>query len=370
MHILHIYKDYHPVKGGIENLIKWMAEAHVASGHQVDVLVASLDSKASTIELNGVDIHKIPRFGTFASVPLTPTLPFSLQKFKPDILHIHSPYPPGELFGTLLSQAKYRVLTYHSDVVRQKVILQFYKPFLKWVLNQVDVIMPSSQNYLNTSPFLAPHHNKCQIIPFGIDLIRFNKPIDDNLVEFIKVKFGNPLLLFVGRLRYYKGLDTLIEAVAKVPDANLLIVGTGPMKAELVTLVNQLNLGDRVHFAGDISDEDLPTYYQAADCFILPSNSRAEAFGIVLLEALAAGLPLITTELGTGTSFVNLHNQTGFVVPPNNPIDLAEGINTLLKDSSLRQKFAQAALNRAKTEFTKDVMVKRVEKVYNDLVNR
>lgn len=366
MKIVHIYKDYHPVVGGIENTIRWLAETQAAAGHEVTVLVASLDRTSRQQTLNGVTVHKLARWGTAASTPLTPGLPLAIRRYRADIAHLHSPYPPGELFNSLLGRSAYSVITYHSDIIRQKALLRFYGPLLRWTLRNVDRIMPTSPNYIETSPFLRPHRDKCRVVPLGVDCDRFQRP-QPSLARAIRERVGRPIVLFVGRLRYYKGLEALVEAVARVPAAGLVIVGDGPLRAELEARAAGLRLGERVHFAGQVDDETLPAYYQAADCFVLPSNSRAEAFGVVLLEAMAAGLPLISTELGTGTSFVNVHGQTGLVVPPEDVAALAGAIESLLADEALRRKFGGAALARVRVEFSKETMVRRVMQVYEEL---
>jgi glycosyltransferase involved in cell wall biosynthesis len=364
--ILHVYKDYYPVLGGIENIIKLLAESQAAAGHEVTALVASLDHRSRTERLNGVTIHKVARLGTVASTPVTPGLPLAFRNFRPDVTHLHSPYPPGEILYALLGGSRVSTVTYHSDIIRQKALLKFYSPLLRLTLGQVDLIMPTSPNYIDSSPFLRPHRDKCRVVPLGVDCQRFAGP-KLPLAKRLKERFGRPILLFVGRLRYYKGLETFIEAVAQVPNAAALIAGDGPLRAALESKARALRLDDRVHFAGEVSDEALPAYFQAADCFVLPSNARAEAFGLVLLEAMAAGLPLISTELGTGTSFVNLHEQTGFVVPPDDPPALAMAINALLNDAALRRQFGQAAQTRVRTEFSSEVMVRRVMDVYEEL---
>ncbi len=369
MKILHVYKDYYPVMGGIENMIKWVAEAQVEAGHEVTVLVASLKRQTSIEYLNGVQVHKVPRLGTLASVPLTPTLPFVLRQYEVDLIHIHSPYPPGELFGTFLGKAKHVVLTYHSDVMKQKNILRLYAPLLKSVLKYVDIIMPTSTNYIKTSSFLRPNEKKCQIVPLGIDSSRFELAAPPSLIKQLRTQFGHKVLLFVGRLRYYKGLDTLIAAMPHIPEVKLVIVGTGPMKSELDRQIQTLNVQTRVHFVNDISDEDLPAYFQAADCYVLPANSKAEAFGIAMLEAMASGLPCITTEVGTGTSWVVKHGVNGFVVPPKNPIALAQAINTLFNDDAQREAFAQASLERVKTHFSKEIMINKIMTVYETVMS-
>ncbi len=368
MKILHLYKDYHPVLGGIENIVKWLAESQAKAGHEVTVLVASLTGQTTQETLNGVTVHKIGRLTTIASTPITPTLPLALSQYQPDIAHVHSPYPPGELLNWLLGRARFTVITYHSDVVRQQTILQFYRPFLKKVLQHADIIMPTSANYIDSSLFLQPHKDKCRVVPLGIDVSHFNVP-NLPLAQNLRAPFGTPLLLFVGRLRYYKGLNTLIDAMRYIPQAKLLIVGHGPLKSELENQVNIAGLNQRVHFAGDVNDDELLAYFQAADVFVLPSNSRAEAFGIVLLEAMASGLPCVATELGTGTSWIVQHGVTGLVVPPETPELMAAAINIIITNEPLRQQLGQAARQRVETMFTKTVMTQRVLEVYNELLN-
>jgi len=348
-------------------MLKWVAEAQAELGHDVTVLVASLNRQEQIDMQQGVRVHKVPRLATVASTPITPTLPFAIRRYKPDIAHVHSPYPPGELFNYLFGRAKFSVMTYHSDVVRQQTLLKFYKPLFKRVLNRIDVIMPTSANYIESSSFIRSHKHKCRVVPLGIDLCRFDTP-PSALAQTLKEIHGSPLVLFVGRLRYYKGIDTLIDAMSHVNKGKALIVGDGPLRAELEAHVNRLNLSGHVHFAGDVSNDDLPAYFQAADCFVLPSNSRAEAFGIVLLEAMASGLPCISTELETGTSWVVQDGITGFVVPPQNSSELAQAINTMLGDNVLRRKMAQASLKRVHANFSKEKMVNNIMQIYEELL--
>ena len=176
-----------------------------------------------------------------------------------------------------------------------------------------------------------------------------------------------PLLLFVGRLRYYKGLHVLLEALPAVR-ADLLIGGSGPEQARLQAQAAALGLANRVHFLGDIADDDLPALYHAADIFVLPAHLRAEALGVAQIEALASGLPCVSTELGTGTSYANRHGETGLVVPPNDPTALAQAINTLLADPDLRRSFGAAGQRRVAALFTRERMLDGVEAVYRDVL--
>jgi rhamnosyl/mannosyltransferase len=186
-------------------------------------------------------------------------------------------------------------------------------------------------------------------------------------VQAIRQRYPGPLLLFVGRLRYYKGLDYLVQAMQRI-EATLLVVGTGPEGEHLRALTAELGLSDKIHFLADVGDDALVTYFQAADLFVLPSSHRSEAFGIVLLEAMAAGTPLITTELGTGTSWVNQDGITGRVVPPRDAAALAEAIGALLQNESQRAAMGTRARARAQAEFDLPVLVQRVMDVYHSVL--
>ncbi|RMF94985.1 MAG: glycosyltransferase [Candidatus Schekmanbacteria bacterium] len=365
MEILHIYKDYYPVLGGIENHIKMLAESQAKLGHNVRVLVTN-QKKSSKIEtINGVTIIKASRFATVASTPLSITLPFKLKKEKPDIVHMHFPYPVGEtayLFSGIKAKT---VITYHSDIVKQKYIAFFYRPILNKVLQKTDVIIATSDNYIKQSPILSKFKDKCKVIPLGIDLDDFKGGETEKSKE-IRNKYGTPLLLFVGKLRYYKGLPYLIKAMNKI-DASLVIVGSGPKEKELKELAKELNLLKKIHFTGDIDYKDLPDYYRACDIFILPSTEKSEAFGTVLLEAMAAEKPIISTELHTGTSYVNINNKTGLVVEPADSDAIVRAVEKLLKNEKLMKEFGKNAYERVSSNFSLEIMTKRIIDLYHSL---
>jgi len=360
MNIVHLYKDYFPVLGGIENHLKVLAEAQAAAGHRVTVLVCDPGLKTQTEILNGVKVIKAGRLTTQASMPLSFSQPAILARQRPDIVHIQSPYPLGEMANWIIGRGKATVISYQSDIVKQKTILRFYGLFLRRILKAADRILINNPRYLETSPWLQPVRHKCRVVPIGINLNRF-KPITFSPSTPLK-------LLFVGRLRYYKGLDTLLQALARLPEVHLTIVGIGPMQAQWQALSHELGLNDRVVFAGEVDETQLPDYYHQADVFVLPSNARSEAYGIVLLEAMASGLPCISTELGTGTSWIVQDGVTGLVVPPQAPAALADAINKLATNQSLCQKFGEAGLARVRTEFSKEVMVNRIMQVYEGLL--
>ncbi len=367
MKILHIYKDYYPVLGGMENHIRWLAEAQAAAGHDVTVLVTHVQHQTTASVENGVRVVRAARLATVASTPLSLALPRLLAGQRPDVAHLHFPYPLGEMSQWLFGHARRTVLTYHSDVVRQKGLLRVYEPFMRRMLGAVDRIIATSPQYAESSPYLRPLRQKITVIPLGIDVQRFQYA-DAARVTTIRQRYETPLLLFVGRLRYYKGVQFLLDALPHVPAARLMIVGTGPMAQPWQTQAQALGLTDRVFFLGDIDDTALPAYYAAADLFVLPACERSEAFGVVQLEALASGTPIVSTELGTGTSYVNQDGVTGIVVPAGNAAALAQALQTLLADPDRLPVLGAAARQRAMAEFSLPVMVARVEDLYRSLL--
>lgn len=365
MRILHVYKDYYPVLGGIENHIKMLAEGLIRRGIDVRVLVTNTGPKTVVEEIEGVPVIKVGCPLRISGAPISPSFYAWMRRLRPDIAHLHFPNPPGELGQLLLGQSRKFVLTYHSDIVRQKYLLRVYKPFLWKVLAKADRIIATSPNYIRSSPYLSRFAEKCVVIPLGVDLKPF-EAVDDDQVQAIRQRYGSPLLLFVGKLRYYKGLQYLLEAMRQI-EARLLVVGTGPMEIAWRALAEELNLGDKVTFLGEVSDDDLPSYYQACDLFVLPASERSEAFGVVQIEAMACGKPVISTELGTGTSWVNVHGETGLVVPPRDSEALAEAISQLLADEALRSRLGQQGRQRAKG-FSQEAMVARVASLYEELL--
>lgn len=358
MDIVHVYKDYYPVLGGIENHIKVLAEAQAAAGHNVTVLVCSLDRRSTASEEIGVRVVRAGRIGTFASMPISLSQPLAVPRMAADVAHVHSPYPLGEVANWVLGRARATVITHHSDIVRQRGWLRLYGPVLRRVLRATDRIIATSPNYIETSPWLSAVRQKCRVVPLGVDHERFTPapvPFD-----------GPPTLVFVGRLRYYKGIGTLLQALATLPDVRLEIVGDGPMRERWEHQVGELDLNDRVRFLGQVDDARLPELYRQAHVFALPANARAEAFGQVLLEAMASGLACVTTDVGTGTSWVVEDGVTGLVVPPSEPERLAEALREMIDDPDRRLAMGHAGRARVEERFTQARMVQGVLDEYDN----
>jgi rhamnosyl/mannosyltransferase len=361
MHVLHVYKDYYPVLGGIENHIKTLAERQSALGHRVTVLVTDPGGQPRRTNVGGVDVIRVSRLMTVASTPISPSFPWDLRALQPDITHLHFPYPVGELSQMLAGRNRPYVVTYHSDVVRQKAILRIYQPLLRRVLRRAARILPTSERYIASSPFLRPLRDHCTVVPLSVD------PEPFMLAKPLLPPAELPTLLFIGRHRYYKGIDDLLHALTALP-ARLIVGGDGPMRQQWTDLSSELDLANRVQFLGDVADDDLPGFYASGDIFVLPANARAEAFGKVLLEAMAAGLPCVTTELGTGTSFVVQDKITGLVCAPRDPPSLANAIHRLLANEKLRKEMGEAGRARVLREFTPSLLAARVERVYEEVL--
>jgi glycosyltransferase involved in cell wall biosynthesis len=366
MNILHIYKDYYPVLGGIENHVRLLAEGQACRGHDVTVLVTNTARRTVVEERNGVRVIKAGRLANVASAPLSLSFPWHLMRMRPDIAHLQFPYPPAEVANWLMGRAKRTVISYQSDVVRQRSWLRFYRPIMLRVLGAADRLIASSSNYLSSSPYLSELVDRTTIIPLGIELDRFSS-VDEEAVAEARGRYGESPILFVGRLRYYKGLQYLIRAMDRIP-ARLLVVGTGPMEAEWRALADGLGLQDKVLFLGDVPDGELPALYHLASIFVLPASHRSEAYGLVQIEAMASGTPVICTELGTGTSWVNLDGETGLAVPPRDSTALAAATNRLLDDDELREAMGARAAARARSEFSSEVMIDRMLSLYAELL--
>jgi glycosyltransferase involved in cell wall biosynthesis len=286
-----------------------------------------------------------------------------LRREQPDIVHLQFPYPWGEIANYFSGRARKTVMTYQSDIVRQKYLKVVYAPLMERVLGRVDAIIATSPNYLASSPVLSRFTDKCVVIPLGIDPTPFENARSHTLAHS-----QTPVLLFVGRLRYYKGLEYLLEALCELPRAQLIVVGTGPMDRAWRAHARRLGVDDRVVFVGAVRDAELPAYYAACDIFVLPSSERSEAFGLVQLEAMAAGKPVVSTELGTGTSFVNADGETGLVVPARDARALAAAITRLIDEPALRARMGAAGRARVLREFTAEKMVDQIMAVYDNLI--
>ncbi|MBN1902467.1 glycosyltransferase [Candidatus Sumerlaeota bacterium] len=367
--ILHVYKDYYPpVIGGVERHISQLAQG-TRDDYSIRVLVANTHNRTEIDHIDGIEVVKAASWGRFASAPLCPGFPKLLKKYAADILHFHCPNPTGDLSYLIANPPGKVIVTYHSDVIRQKWAMGVYGYFLRKFLDRARFVLPTSPNYIDSSPFLSRVRARCAVVPLGIETARFRQTpeILERASQFRELAKGLPVILFVGRLRYYKGLVFLIKAMPRV-NAHLLIVGEGPEADNIRKTAQLFKVENRVSVLGSLPDADLPACYYAADVFCLPSHLRSEAFGIVQLEAMTCGAPVVSCDIKTGVPFVNRDGETGLVVPPASPSHLAEALNKLLENDALRKRLGENARNRVLAEFDLSVMIDKVKRIYKEIL--
>jgi len=362
MKLLQINKLYHPVIGGIETIVKIIAEGlNNQDNLQVAVLACQKKGPRITEEINGVQVIKTASFGKALGMPLSFDFFKAFFQIKKDydLFLLHYPFPLASLISLFIPKEKLIIL-YHSDIVRQKIGRLPFLPFINSSLKRAKKIIVSGHNIINSSPSLKKQAHKCVVIPFGLNF-SFS-PEDYTEAEKIKTDRQNSfILLGVGRLVYYKGFEYVIRAMTEI-EAKLLIIGQGPEEKKLRSLINELNLQDKVEI---IPPQDkLAPYFLACDAFVFPSCARSEAFGLVQLEALAAAKPIINTYLKTAVEEVSLNKETGFTVPIKNIDALREAINKIITDKILKEEFSKKARQRYLDLFTEE---KFLEKIKNEL---
>jgi len=368
--VLHFYKTYYPdTFGGIEQVIYQLSEAGISYG--ISSITFSL-SKRGNIDnqLNGS--HYSNYANTTFELASTPFSISAINKFRRlaeqvDVIHYHFPFPFMDMLHFLCGIKKPSVVSYHSDIVKQKLALKIYTPLMDQFLKSVDCIVAASPNYAQSSFILNKYQSKVKIIPYGLDKTSYPMP-DDERKNFWKNAVGDNFFLFIGAFRYYKGLHILLEAMAGI-DYPLVIVGTGLIDDELRELVTVHNLKN-VHFVGAISDENKVALLELCYCVVFPSHLRSEAFGITLLEGAMYGKPLISCEIGTGTSFINIHKETGLVVKPNDALDLRHAMTKIWEDPVLAKNYGIKAFERYEATFTADLMMEKYMNIYKELINK
>lgn len=369
MRVLHVFKTYYPdTFGGVERTIHAIAKGASAHGIESDVLSLSRHPVANTLEFDGHRACKAKLDLEFASTGFSRE---AFSKFKhlsarADVVHYHFPWPFMDLLHLVHPPAKPTVVTYHSDIVKQKLLLQLYKPLMHRFLSSVTRIVATSPNYLESSEVLQRYRDKTQTIPIGLDEGDYPRASDD-LKRRWTARFPKPFFLFVGVLRYYKGLHILIEA-AKHVDADILIAGEGPMEAQLKAQAAAAGLTN-VHFLGAVSDADKAALLELCAAFVFPSHLRSEAYGLSLVEAAMFGKPMISCEIGTGTSFVNKHGETGIVVPPEDARALGRAMAIYVENNPVSNAHGTHALARYRAEMKAETMVQRYLGLYKELLD-
>ena len=368
MKVLHLGKFYPPAKGGMETILALICES-TAQHVQNRVIVSN--SRPSTVEERhgSIEVLRVGALARIGAVAFCPMMPFDLAREDADVIVLHEPNPMA-LVAYFLARPRGRLIVwYHSDVIRPSWRYRlFYRPFLRFALSRAVRIVVSSPALGATAPELQDFQAKCKVIPFGIEA---RNPADlEATVQRageIRREADKSIVLFVGRLVPYKGVDVLLEALSGL-DAVALIVGQGPLRARLEEKSRALLLADRVRFLGSVDDDELAALYRACNVFVLPSVTRQEAFGVVQLEAMAAGKPVVSTDLGTGVGWVNRNGETGYVVPPRDVRALHDALRRLLSDPVLQKTMGAAAAKRISAAFTLERMIDDTLALYRDVI--
>jgi rhamnosyl/mannosyltransferase len=370
LRVLHFFKTYFPDSyGGIEQFIYQLARGTTLRGIDVDVLSLSSGADIETRHFDGHTVHRVRKNFEIASTDFSFAAfgKFAALARQADIVHYHYPWPFADIVHFAAALSKPTILTYHSDIVRQQRLLKLYKPLMKRFLKNVDRIVATSQNYLETSDTLSGYLDKTEVIPIGLDRSTYPDPDPARLAAW-RTQIGERFFLFVGVLRYYKGLHILLDAL-RGTGYPLVVVGAGPIEAELRSHAAQIGLTN-IRFLGALSDSDKVALLELSYAVLFPSHLRSEAFGISLLEGAMFGKPMISSEIGTGTSYINVHGETGLVVPPNDPAVLRQALRTLYENPELAHEMGRRAYHRYQRYFTADLMADSYINLYHAILSQ
>lgn len=372
MKILHVFKTYLPdTFGGVEQVINVLADGASALGHTVSVLTTT-----DTGQRQGpvcVGQHQVVQTKRNLDLMSTPMSIEMLGRYRAivrdyDLIHYHFPWPFMDLAQIIAPGDIPYVVTYHSDIVKQKSVLRFYKPLMNWFLNNAECVVATSDNYIKTSPVLKELTTSVKVVPLGIPAPAPLADQTDKIGARVRAiaTAEQPYFLFVGVLRYYKGLEFAVRAAART-GSRLVIAGAGPEREALETLARDVG-ATGVEFAGRVTDEEKALLLQGCQGFVFPSHLRSEAFGVSLLEASAYGKPMICAEIGTGTSFVNQHDVTGLVVPPADVTALSQAMSVLENEPEKAAQYGLNARTRFQTLFTSQQMTQGYIDIYERAV--
>lgn len=372
--VLQVNKLYYPVRGGIEKVVQQIAEG-LNEYTDMQVLVCQQKGRTTDEVVNGVRVHRCSSKGILFSLPISFSFIRDVRRYvkKAEILQIHMPFPLADIACLVSGYQGKIILWWHSDIVRQKKMMIFYRPILERLLKKADKIIVATQGHIDGSKYLKYYKEKCVIIPYGVDDEVLNlgeafigyeqSEINVSDISNSQTKFVN--FLFVGRLVYYKGCDILLKAFAQTPNAVLTIVGEGSLGQELKKLAENLHIEDRVRFLGDVKREVLYSEYKNCDVFVLPSVLRSEAFGLVQIEAMAFGKPVINTNLPSGVPYVSVNGISGLTVEPGDVDELSKAMKWMIEHEKERVCMGIEARKRVDENYTIHNMLQNVLELYN-----
>jgi len=368
MRVTHLNKRYWPHIGGIERSLHNLARACARQGDRVSALVCADGPRPERRVVEDVEVIAAPTFGVVQSQPISPSY-IRLPDLAETVWHLHEPFPLGTL--ALLLRAARRpdlptVVTWHSDVVRQRALKPIHAALARRLLRRVSRIHVATEANIGSSAILPEFRDKIRAIPYIVDIAAMRRCPDHPLARALRDwAEGSTIALAVGRLVYYKGIDVLLDALALTRDVRLVIVGDGPLTDALRARAANLGINERLRWLGSIADDDLVGAFSSADLFVLASVARSEAFGLVQVEAMAAGVPVVSTRLGTSVDVVNVDGVSGLLVRPRDPSELAAAIEKIASDRDLRQRLSNGALERAQ-DFSESRLVRRYRELYEE----
>jgi glycosyltransferase involved in cell wall biosynthesis len=363
LRVLHVGKYYPPQIGGIESHIQTLC-SELRKYIDATVLVANAGREDHHEIAGSVPVTRAGTLVRLAGSPVCPSMAQKIRESGVDLVHLHLPNPTAAIAYVASGFRGPLVITWHSDIVRQKFLKKLFMPIECRLLQEARVIIASSPDYVAYSSALYEHRVRCRVIPFGISVDQ-GRDRDNGEISTIERLYRRPLLLSIGRMVGYKGYRYLVRAMKHI-NATLLLIGDGPERLNLEAEVRSLGISEQVHFLGRV--EQTAPYYQACDLFVLPSVGRNEAFGIVQLEAMAYGKPVVNTQLRSGVPFVSVNGFTGITVPPADAQALARAINVLLDDPIRLSAYGAAAKTRVQREFTLERMVSETLRVYEEVL--
>lgn len=367
--ILHAYKVYSPVEGGVPTFMKFLAERLLPQVQSAVLCTGSQLLDRSEI-INGVTVHRLASLGNLLSLPLSLHYPFKLWSLarQVDIVDYHFPMPWVDVAAAIYFPPETRlVIHWHSEIIEQKLAAKCLSPLIERCLQRADRIVVADNSYVKRSPFLSRFADKCVAIPFGIDVEKFHaiSAEEQQKINALRTKYPR-LILGVGRLVSYKGFNVLIDAMQKI-NGQLIIVGQGSLEAELKNQVRSLGLEDKVHFYGRADDSELKCLYHASQLFAFPSVTTNEAFGLVQLEAMSCGKPVVNTQLDSAVPEVARHGKEALTVPPGAVQPLADAVNQLLNNPELAQQLGQQGYERAVSHYSFAAMLEQTLQLYQNL---
>ncbi len=371
MRTLHAYKIYRPdVYGGIPHVIAMLSKVDELTKR---VLVAREFGLRRRFQDGNEDVISVSSLGTLFSMPVAPSYAFVFARMAraADLVVHHAPFPLVDL-GLVagLPSKTALVVHWHAEMATRPLLARLIAPFVRHTLNRADCIVVSDSIIVDKSKLLAPHAEKCTVVPYGCDTDYWGA-LDEagrRVADDLKMRFPK-LIVSVGRLVPYKGFETLLYAMASV-DAQAVIIGSGPLRQSLERLAAKLEISHKVLFAGSLPRDQIRQYFGAANVFAFPSLTSAEAFGLAQIEAMAAGLPLVNTSLPTAVPRVARHEQEALTVPPGDPTALASALRRLLSDDELARRLGRSASRRAHSEFNEKKYLERMANIYREAVER